>query len=302
MGAKLQLGGAEIHQVEEMRFKMPISMFGAGQELLERNRDWLFPTYVDTAGQWDNVVQNWVLVIDGKVVVIDPCTGNGRNFPHFPPVHMLDTPYIERFASTGIRPEDVDCVFCTHLHMDHCGWNTRLVDGRYVPTFPNARYVMVRREFERWDPRRDGHVYVRENAGTFENSVLPVLEAGLAQLVPDRFRISEGLFVEPAHGHTAGHSLLRMITGGREAWFVGDVFHHPLEVRYPALDAGTCEDFAATLATRRRVIDTCLENNALLVPAHFPHPFGGYLRRAGEGAVFQPCLPGAAAQGQPSDG
>lgn len=289
MTAKLQLGETQIFQVEEMRFKMPIAMFGAGDELLAHNRDWLSPTYLDANGEWDNVVQNWVLVIDDRVVVVDPCTGNGRNFPHFLPAHMLDTPYIERFASTGIRPEDVDCVFCTHLHMDHCGWNTRLSGGRYVPTFPNARYVMVRREFERWDPRRDGYVHVRENAGTFENSVLPVLEAGLAQLVPDRFRLSASLFIEPAHGHTAGHSLLRALTGGGEAFFVGDTFHHPLEVKYPELDAGTCENWEATRATRRRLIDTCLEKNALLVPAHFPHPFGGYLRDTAEGAMFEPC-------------
>ncbi len=289
MANRLQLGGAELFQVEEIRFKMPMAMFGMDEASLAAERDWLYPLYMDDDGQWDNVIQNWITVVDGKVVVIDPCTGNGRDFPHFPPAHQLNTPYIERFEATGIRPEDVDYVFCTHLHMDHCGWNTRLRDGRYVPTFPNARYLMVRREFERWDPSRDGHVAVPANAGTFENSVLPVLEAGLAQLVPDSFRMTDSLFIEPAHGHTAGHSLLRLSSAGREACFTGDAFHHPLELKFPELDAGTCEDFSATLATRQRILAHCRRNRSLLIPAHFPCPFGGYLGESAGEFSFEPC-------------
>ncbi|TGD73614.1 MBL fold metallo-hydrolase [Mangrovimicrobium sediminis] len=290
MGNTLSFGDAEIFQVPETSWKMPVAMFGASDAQLERHRHWLQPTYLDAHGEWDNIVQSWVLVVDGRVIVVDPCTGNGRHFPDYPPAHMLDTPYIERFAATGIRPEQVDYVFCTHLHMDHCGWNTQLVDGRYVPTFPNAKYVMVQREFERWDPRRAGHVAVSANAGTFENSVLPVLEAGLAQIVPDTFRISASLDVAPAWGHTAGHSLLHLDSAAHEAYFVGDAFHHPLELLYPELDAGTCEDFSATLATRRRLIETCLASDALLVPAHFPCPFGVTLQRDAQGELsFTPC-------------
>ncbi|MFV8817342.1 MBL fold metallo-hydrolase [Haliea sp. E17] len=277
----LQLGQVEILEVEETTIRMPFSMFGLSDQQLHSERDWLEPRYLDTQGEWENVIRSWVVTVDGKLVVVDPCTGNGRHFPDFPPAHMLDTPYLERFAATGFRPEEVDFVFCTHLHMDHCGWNTQLRAGRYVPTFPNARYIMARREYERWDPGHPDHVPVRANAGTFENSVRPVCDAGLVQLVPDSFRISDSLFVEPAHGHTAGHSLLRMVTGEREAYFVGDAFHHPLEIRFPEIDAGTCECFADTLVTRRRLIATCLEKNALLIPAHFPDPFGGTLSHAG---------------------
>ena len=228
------------------------------------------------------------MIIDGRVVVVDPCTGNGRHFPDFPPAHMLDTPYLERFAATGVRPEDVDYVFCTHLHMDHCGWNTLLRAGRYVPTFPNARYVMVKREFDRWDSRRPDHAAVPANAGTFENSVLPVIEAGLADLVPDTFRISPSLQVEPAPGHTIGHSLLHLAGGAREAYFVGDAFHHPIEMIHPDLDSGTSESFALACETRCRIIDTCIARNALVIPAHFPCAFGGALRLAQGGLVFEP--------------
>lgn len=288
MYAEMKLDQATVFQVEELTLKMPISMFSVDEELLSRHWEWLFPQYVDADRNWDMVVQNWILLIDDKVVVLDPCTGNGRNFPDFPGFDMLDTPYIERFEATGIRPEDVDYVFCTHLHMDHCGWNTQLRDGRFVPTFPNARYLMVRREYERWDPRRPGYKPGGPNEGTFEASVLPVFEAGLVQLVPDTFQMSNSLTIEPAHGHTIAHSMLHMATDSKEVFFTGDCFHHPLEFIDPDIDAGTCEDWEATRMTRRRIINSCLEKDALIVPAHFPCPFGGTLFEAKGEVRFEP--------------
>jgi glyoxylase-like metal-dependent hydrolase (beta-lactamase superfamily II) len=288
---RLRLGKADLFRIEEQTIKFPLSMYSHDEDLIARHWHWMSPTYVDDDRLCDTVMQSWILQVDGRIILVDPCTGNGRHFPGFPPMHMLDTPYIERFAATGIRPEDVDFVFCTHMHMDHCGWNTELRDGRYVPTFPNARYIMVQREFDRWDTRRPDHQPLELNAGVFENSILPVLEAGLAQLVPDRFSITDHVHVEPAHGHTVGHSLLRMITEVREAWFVGDAFHHPIELINPAHDDGGTEDWPVAVATRHRIIDACLERQALFIPAHFPCPFGGTLRRDGEGVVrFDPLL------------
>jgi glyoxylase-like metal-dependent hydrolase (beta-lactamase superfamily II) len=288
MARRAEIGGASVWQVEEITQQKPLSAMTTDGALIARLPQWLFPRFIDAEGQVDIVSQSWIVIVDGSVVVVDPCTGNGRNFPDFPPAHMLDTPYLERFAATGVRPRDVGTVFCTHLHMDHCGWNTLLRAGRYVPTFPNARYVMVRREFDRWDSRRPDHAPVAANAGTFENSVLPVLEAGLAELVPDRFRISKSLQIEPAPGHTIGHSLLHLACGAREAYFVGDAFHHPLEMIHPDLDSGTSENFPLASETRRRIIDTCLSRNALVIPAHFPSPFGGTLLRKEGGLVFEP--------------
>jgi len=288
MARRAEIGAAGIWQVEEITQKKPLSAFTADGDLVARLPKWLFPRFIDAEGQVDIVSQSWIVIVDGRVVVIDPCTGNGRNFPDFPPAHMLDTPYLERFAATGVRCEDVDYVFCTHLHMDHCGWNTLLRAGRYVPTFPNARYVIVRREFDRWESRRPDHVRVPANAGTFENSVLPVLEAGLAELVPDTYRISASLQIEPAPGHTIGHSLLHLAGGTREAYFVGDAFHHPLEMIHPDLDSQTSENFPLASRTRRLIIETCLGRNALVIPAHFPCAFGGALTRKDGELIFEP--------------
>jgi glyoxylase-like metal-dependent hydrolase (beta-lactamase superfamily II) len=284
----IRLGNAEIRQVAEIGFKLPISLLTQDQALLDANADWLRPRFLDDDGNWDMIVQSWLLIVEGKVILIDPCTGDGRHNPALPMQHMLDTPYIDRFAASGFRPEDVDYVFCTHLHGDHCGWNTVLRDGRYVPTFPRARYVMVQREFDRWDTRRPDHQRVEANQGVFENSVLPVLEAGLADIVPDKHFIAHGVLVEPAYGHTAGHSMLSVHSHGADALFVGDAFHHALEVRYPELDMGACEDFKQGLATRRRIIKRCIDDHALFVPGHFPAPHVGWIRSAGGETVFEP--------------
>lgn len=283
-----RLGTAEVHRVEEISLPHPIAMFGASDELLEREAHWLKPNWMDADGNWQMFVQSWIVIVDDRVVVVDPCVGNGRSLPAFPIFENLDTPFIERFCATGVRPEDVDAVFCTHLHSDHCGWNTMLRDGRYVPTFPKARYYMSQREIERWDPRLPGYRHVPENAGIFENSVLPILEAGLAERIGDRHAISPSLEAELANGHTLGHTALHLTSGGRNACFAGDAFHHPLELIYPELDEHTPEDYALTVATRKRLIDRFIELETLVIPAHFAAPHAGYVREENGVRRFEP--------------
>lgn len=280
------VGEATIHRVEEMTAPMPLAMFG--EELVAREAGWLYPRWANADGTWDMVVQSWIVVVDGRVVVIDPCVGNGRSLPHFPLFDNLDTPFIERFAATGIRPEQVDTVFCTHLHSDHCGWNTTLRDGRFVPTFPNARYLLARRELDRWNPELPGYRHVPENAGIFAASVRPVIEAGLVDVIGERHRIAPSLETRPAYGHTLGHSVVHLASAGRQAWFTGDVFHHPIELIHPGIDAGTCDDFAQTLSTRERLIAEFVATGALIVPAHFLAPHAGYLRETEGRRVFEP--------------
>ena len=279
----INVGDAEIRRVEELAIESPTWVLTKDQALIEANKHWLEPLFLKRGDHWDFIFQSWIMTVDGKVFVIDPCTGNGR--PHmYPMFNRLDTPYIERFAATGIKPEDVDYVFCTHLHHDHCGWSTRLHDGRFVPTFPNARYLYVRREYERWDTRRPDHQPVDYNMGVFAQSVLPIMEAGLADLVGDRHRVSSSVEIEPAYGHTMGHSILHLVSQAQEAYFTGDVFHHPLQILYPELHMPGCDNLQQAIETRRRIAALCAERNALVIPAHFPTPHAGYVRRK-EGVV-----------------
>jgi glyoxylase-like metal-dependent hydrolase (beta-lactamase superfamily II) len=270
----LTVGDAEILRVEEQSRPVSLDLLNPDAELVAANMHWLAPAFVDAEAQTFSLVfQTWIVRLDGMTIVVDPCNGNGRDrlMPHF---HQLDTPFLEHLE-TIVRVDEVDVVFCTHLHCDHCGWNTRLRDGRWTPTFPNARYVFVRREAERWDPRRAGHLPVDYNVGVYEDSVLPVIEAGLAELVGDHHTISPVLRVEPAYGHTSGHSMLVLTTSDGEVVFTGDTFHHPLQVLDPRLHLQGCDDLAAAIETRRRVREMLAERNALMVPAHFSAPHAG---------------------------
>lgn len=287
----IRVGAAEIRPVLEMALTArPIAWLGATPDLIEANRDWLVPCFLEQGDTWSVNFQTWLLHVDDLTVVVDPCTGNGRPHP-LPPFDMLDTPFIERFEATGTRPEDVDYVFCTHMHHDHCGWNTRLRDGRWVPTFPNARYLFVRREFDRWDPRGARYRAVEWNEGVFERSILPIVEAGLADLVPDRHGLSPGLQIEPANGHTEGHAILRLLSRGEESIFSGDAFHHPLQLTDPTIQFGDCDDVAQAIATRRRLVELGLERQALFIPAHLPFPHAGWVERSDGRVIFRRCVP-----------
>lgn len=282
----IKVGAAEIRRVEEMVIKSPMAGLTQNQALIDAHRHWLEPLFLKPEGYSDFVFQSWILCVDDRVVVIDPCTGNGR--PHmYPFFDHLNTPYIERFATTGVKPDEVDYVFCTHLHHDHCGWSTQLCDGRFVPTFPNARYIYVRREYERWDTRLPNHVPVDYNIGVFEQSVLPIMKAGLADIVDDRHRISASLEIEPAYGHTLGHSILHLMSQAQAAYFTGDVFHHPLQMIDPTLHLPGCDNLDMAIATRRRIVDLCVERNALVIPAHFPSPHAGWIRRHNGSVTFE---------------
>ena len=286
-GDMIRLGAAEIRSVLEMTLiGRPIAWLGAEPALIEANRHWLAPHFLEEGDTWSLNFRSWIVQVDGITIVVDPCTGNGR--PHImPPFDRLETPYIERFNATGVRPEHVDYVFCTHMHHDHCGWNTQLRGGRYVPTFPNARYLFLRREYERWNPNGSNYRAVGYNEGVYERSILPVVEAELADLVMDRHRISPSLEIEPAHGHTLGHAMLHLTTQADEAYFSGDVFHHPLQLTDPTIQFGDCDDLAQAIATRERLVALGLEREALIIPAHLPAPHAGHVCRAGEGVVFK---------------
>ena len=269
--AVLTIGDVELLRVEELRIPNTIAYFTQDEALVAAHRHWLAPHFLDAEDRFDLAFQSWIFVADGRVVLVDPCTGNGR--PH--PVHFfdhLDVPFIEQLAVAGFRPDDVDIVVCTHLHHDHCGWNTQLCDSKWVPTFPNARYIIRQEEFDRWGKDRDRYPVSQYNEGVFERSVQPVVEAGLADLVTGSHRLTPGLVVEPAPGHTLGHQMLHLSSAGRHALFTGDCFHHPIQLVEPSIHFGDVEDPQQTIATRMRLVEFAVERDALLIPAHLPPP------------------------------
>jgi glyoxylase-like metal-dependent hydrolase (beta-lactamase superfamily II) len=284
---RFNVGDAEIRRIEEMAVRYPVGML-ADDAWLEANADWLVPNFVDpVAREFSMIFQSWIVRVDDLVVVVDPCNGNGRSRPALPYFANLDTDYIERFERDGVDPNRVDMVFCTHLHCDHCGWNTRLRDGRWVPTFPNARYYFGRREYERWDPARPGHIPVEFNAGVFEDSIRPIVDAGLAELVEDLTQLSPSLRTSPTFGHTLGHLSLGLSSAGEDAWFTGDAIHHPIQLALPEATVGD-ESVEQAVASRRLIADHLSQTGALMIPAHFAAPHVGHVRRRGDRIIFEP--------------
>ncbi len=281
----MTIGDVALHRIEELRIPNKIGYFTEDVALLAAHRHWLAPHFLDDNGGFDLCFQSWIFESAGRVVLVDPCTGNGR--PHqWPWFDNLDVPFIERLQQTGYRPHDIDFVVCTHLHHDHCGWNTELRDGKWVPTFPNARYILRREEYERWGPQRQRHPQADFNEGIFERSVQPVVEAGLAELVTGSHQFAPGLRVEPAFGHTAGHQMLHLVSADRHALFTGDCFHHPIQLVEPSIPFGEAEDLGQAMAMRRRLVELSVELDAILIPAHLPSPYAVRVRREGDGLQF----------------
>lgn len=231
---------------------------------------WLTPDFLDAGTRIVNAaVQSWLLRSDGKTILVDTGVGNHKERPYAAVWSRLDTRYLDNLARAGVRPEDVDVVVNTHLHVDHVGWNTYL-DGRtWVPTFPNATYLMAKDDFDFWNPANEHKPLLgRGNQNVFEDSVAPVHEAGRTLLWQDSHRIDANLRLDLAPGHTPGSSVLTLESGSDRAVFVGDLLHTPLQIAEPDVNSCFCEDPAGARATRRRLLGWAADNNALLIPAH----------------------------------
>lgn len=283
----ITLGDVEITRVfEQHRLDMPrLAVFPDVDEAVWRGqRDWLAPEFWNPDS--DTMVaslQSWLLRSEGATILVDTGVGNDKRRPGMPVFDGLRTGFLDNLAAAGARPEDVDLVVITHLHSDHVGWNTRLVDGEWVPTFPNARYLFARADLEYWDPANGHRTRSGERmAGVFEDSVAPVLAAGLVDAWEDAHKIDANLSLEPAPGHTPGAAVVRLRSGTDRAAFVGDLLHSPLQVVEP--DACPCfdEDEAQGRASRRRVLGSVADEGALLLPAHFPSAGAVELRRDGD--------------------
>ena len=228
----------------------------------------------------------WVLRRRDTVLLVDCCVGDDKERPTRPKWHRRKSDFLERLAGLGVNPEDVNAVMCTHLHVDHVGWNTRLIDGRWVPTFPNARYIMAEVEYRHWRGRadREGNSL---NQGSFADSVLPVVDSGQAELVPMNHRIAEGVHFEPAPGHTPGTVLVHVEDSGQHGVCTGDIMHHPFQLDCPGMLSGYCEDPAASAKSRMKLCEDYADTSTRILTAHFPNPSSGFIRRDGKRYRFQ---------------
>jgi glyoxylase-like metal-dependent hydrolase (beta-lactamase superfamily II) len=236
-------------------------------EMLQEHR-WLQPDYVDAQTRALMSFHSYVLRTPRHTILVDGCVGNGKERPERPMWHRQEGPYLDRLAQAGVRPEEIDVVFCTHLHADHVGWNTRLRDGRWVPSFPNARYVFAKREYEHWE--RLHRAGAKPNHDSFADSVLPVMEAKQADLVESDHEIEPGIHLEAAYGHTPGTCLMHAKSGGAHGVFIGDVMHTPVQLADPGLSSRFCSDPVQSAATRRALCERFADTATVLYTGHFP--------------------------------
>jgi len=288
--AIFSVGNATVARIEETYQPVydPKELFpDFTSEILAEHKRWLAPNHYDVAtGKVKLSVHSWLLRVGKQKILIDACCGNHKSRPTRPWWNMLDTPYLDRLAAAGARPDEIDLVMCTHLHHDHVGWNTQLRDGKWVPTFPNARYVFSKPDVDYFQKLDVDPKTAPAEFGTFRECVLPILEAGRADLVSGAQRLNDHIEIVPAPGHSPGHVVFKLESGGQHAAFIGDVVHHLLQVHFPHWNFPKNSDPEQARSSRRMVLEHCASTGALVLPGHVGAPFAGHIEAAAGG--FRP--------------
>lgn len=243
---------------------------------------WLGEPHVTEKGHIRLMIRAFVIETPLTRIVVDTCMGNDKP-RDWAAANMLKTNFIEKMAAAGYPRETIDVVLCTHLHVDHVGWNTMLVDGVWRPTFPNARYLFARTEFEHCQAQEDA-----EDRVIFSDSIAPVVDAGLVDLVEVDHRIDQWVKLVPTHGHTPGHVSVLVGEGERQALITGDSFHSPVQVAFPQWGTVADHDMVASRRMRETILSDLSSSSCCMLGTHFPEPAAGRIIREGCGFRFVP--------------
>lgn len=277
-----QIGDVKITRIIEME------MTGGSRFILpDATRDaclpyeWMQPHFMDDQGNLIMSVHALIVDTGSRRIMVDTCIGNDkeRSFPNW---SHLQTSFLSDIAEAGYPRESIDTVMCTHLHVDHVGWNTMLVDGEWIPTFPNARYLIAQKEWTYWDAAGDDEVY----GPILTDSVRPVWDAGLVDLVDEQFKICDEVWLEPTPGHTPGHVSVHISSQGEDALITGDCIHHPVQMT--RTDWCSSADFDQTQGqqTRESLLDTYVDQQTLVIGTHFATPTAGRVKHHPEGGYW----------------
>jgi glyoxylase-like metal-dependent hydrolase (beta-lactamase superfamily II) len=288
MSLKFSVGDFTVHRIIEQEttfLQANDALPTLTPEVLAENRAWLQKTGALDAN--DTLIlcfQSYIIKTPHHTILIDSCIGNDKPRPLRPKWNMKnDDTYMRALAASGFSVGDIDFVMCTHLHVDHVGWNTRLENGRWVPTFPKARYVFGKGEFDYWAAEN-----AKAAVAPFADSVLPVVEANKAEIVNNDYSIGDHIRILPTPGHTPGHVAFTLGRSKDDAVFAGDLIHTPLQLRYPDLSPKFDVDPAQAAATRRSFLERYCDTDTLCCTAHFPSPSTGKIRRHGNGFSCEP--------------
>lgn len=271
-------GGHAITQLVEL--ELPVSqrflLSGADSQTIA-GIDWLAPHYTTADGKLLSAIQAFVIDDGTNRIVVDTCIGKDKRRA-MAVWSELDGPFLANLEAAGYPAETITHVVCTHLHLDHVGWNTRQENGRWVPTFPNARYVIARQEWDTWKDLSDG-----EQGDVMADSVTPLFEAGRVDLLDWNAPVTPRMRLVATPGHTPGHCSVLLKDGSRQTLISGDTMHHPVQVAHPEWGSPADADPEQAKATRRRLVDDAEDGNWLLFGTHFPRrPCGCVVQRNGQ--------------------
>ncbi|MBR0719852.1 MBL fold metallo-hydrolase [Bradyrhizobium liaoningense] len=285
MSLKFSVGDLTIQRVieQETTFLPALELLpGLSPEVLAENRAWM--QAAKALDDQDTLIlcfQSYVVRTPHHTILVDSCIGNDKPRPLRPKWNMkTDDTYLSGLAAAGVSVDDIDFVMCTHLHVDHVGWNTRLQNGRWVPTFPKARYVFAKTEFDYWTEQN-----AKAPVPPFVDSVLPVVEARRHEVVTNDHQIGDHVRILPTPGHTPGHVAFTFGRGKDDAVFSGDLMHSPIQTLYPEMSVKFDVDQAQAAKTRRSFLERYCDTDTLCCTAHFPSPSVGKIRRKGNGFV-----------------
>jgi glyoxylase-like metal-dependent hydrolase (beta-lactamase superfamily II) len=269
----MQLGDITVRRIVEHNIPVyrPTDIFDeATPQAVEKYRDWLEPKALcPRTGCLVMPVLSYLVQTRHHTILIDTCVGCNKTYAEPPEWHQRSNKsWLANLINAGVSPEDIDYVFCTHLHSDHCGWNTQLVNGRWVPTFPNATYVFSRAECQAME---------EEGGEIFVDNLLPILEAKQAQLVELDYALDDQIWLQPTVGHSVGHVAVHLKSGEHRAVMCGDLIHSPLQLKEPGWSCNSDFDLAAAAETRIRFLNEHCDNDTLILTSHFPLPSMGYI-------------------------
>jgi glyoxylase-like metal-dependent hydrolase (beta-lactamase superfamily II) len=260
----------ELETIGSTRFILPL----AGKEEIQK-LPWLIPHFATEEGRLKMSIHSLVVETPKHRIVVDTGLGNDKQGRGVPTWNNRNGPFLETLTAAGFPPDSIDTVLCTHLHVDHVGWNTRLVDGRWVPTFPNARYVFGKTEYEHW---RD-HSHEPSQAAVFNDSVRPIIDAGKAELIASDAQLTDEVSMIPTAGHSPGHMSLHIVSYGAEGLLTGDVAHHPCQMAHLDWSSTADSDPGQSAATRRHLFSRFADRPVLVIGGHFD---AGHIKRDGD--------------------
>lgn len=266
-----QINGIDIYQIVEIGIGPEVQLIFEDSQLQELPRiPWLYPTYVDESGNINAISQCFLFSIANRVIVVDTCLGNGKERSDLPQWGNLQTDFLSAFSSTGFDPDHVTDVLCTHMHADHVGWNTKLIDGVWMPTFRRARHYFSRAEYEYMTT--PDSTATADNLRAYDDSVKPIIEAGLAVFVETDAELGDGISLVPTPGHTIGHVSVCIAANGGELFITGDAVHHPCQIARAHWSTLIDYDRAQAEASRRHLLSRASGPSAFLAGTHFALP------------------------------